>query len=90
MAKLTEQELEEAARRIVESSCRKQGLEVQITDPVIIGKVATIFSGDAGVYKCRRGPAPSGAMWPLTHLHFAQWLCGALGASTLVDRMEKP
>lgn len=43
MPKLTEQELKEAARRIVESSCREQGLEVQITDPVVIGKVAAIL-----------------------------------------------
>jgi len=34
---------EEAARRIVESSCREQGLEVQITDPVVVGKVAAIL-----------------------------------------------
>lgn len=42
---LTEQELKEAARRIVESSCREQGLEVEITDPVVIGKIAAIFRG---------------------------------------------
>jgi hypothetical protein len=40
---VTEGELKEAARRLVESSCREQGLEVQITDPVVIGKVATIL-----------------------------------------------
>lgn len=34
---------EDAARRIVESSCREQGLEVQITDPVVVGKVASIL-----------------------------------------------
>lgn len=48
MAKLTTQELKEAARRIVESSCREQGLEVQITDPVVIGKVAAILKGGSG------------------------------------------
>ncbi len=37
--------LKEAARRIVESSCREQGLEVQITDPVVIGKIAAILRG---------------------------------------------
>lgn len=36
-------ELREAARRIVESSCREQGVEVQITDPVVVGKVASIL-----------------------------------------------
>jgi hypothetical protein len=41
--RLTKQELREAARRIVESSCREQGLEVEITDPVVIGKIAAIF-----------------------------------------------
>jgi hypothetical protein len=44
---VTEQELKETARRIVESSCREQGLEVQITDPVVIGKVATILRVDS-------------------------------------------
>lgn len=44
---LTEQELREAARRIVESSCREQGLEVQITDPVVVGKIAAIFRASA-------------------------------------------
>jgi hypothetical protein len=44
---LSDKELEEAARRIVESSCREQGLEVQITDPVVIGKVATILKVDS-------------------------------------------
>lgn len=37
--------LQEAARRIVESSCREQGVEAQITDPVVVGKVATILRG---------------------------------------------
>lgn len=45
---MTKAELREAARRLVESSCREQGLEVQITDPVIIGKVATILKGGSG------------------------------------------
>lgn len=40
--------LAEAARRIVESSCRDQGLEVQIADPVVIGKVASILSVGSG------------------------------------------
>ena len=35
--------LAEAARRMVETSCEAQGLEVQITDPVAIGKVAAIL-----------------------------------------------
>lgn len=39
----TKQELREIARRMVESSCREQGLEVEITDPVVIGKIAAIF-----------------------------------------------
>jgi hypothetical protein len=39
--------LKEAARRIVESSCREQGIEVPITDPVVIGKVAAILRGSA-------------------------------------------
>lgn len=38
-----QQELREAARRIVESSCREQGVEVEITDPVVLGKVASIL-----------------------------------------------
>ena len=43
--KSEEEELKEVARYMVESSCREQGLEVQITDPVVIGKVATILRG---------------------------------------------
>jgi hypothetical protein len=35
--------LKETARQILESSCREQGLEVQISDPVAIGKVAAIL-----------------------------------------------
>jgi hypothetical protein len=44
---VTEAELKEAARRLVESSCREQGLEVQITDPVVIGKIAAILRVDS-------------------------------------------
>ncbi len=40
-------ELRESARRIVESSRREQGLEAQITDPVVIGKVAAILRADS-------------------------------------------
>ena len=44
MAKTREIEaLREVARRIVESCCREQGLEVKITDPVVVGKVASIL-----------------------------------------------
>lgn len=39
----SDEALEEWARRIVESSCREQGIDVQITDPVVIGKVASIL-----------------------------------------------
>lgn len=39
--------LREAARHIVESSCREQGVEVQITDPVVVGKVASILRVDS-------------------------------------------
>jgi hypothetical protein len=49
-------ELKEAARRIVESSCREQGLEVQITDPVVIGKIAAILRVDSDP-PLRRNPA---------------------------------
>lgn len=52
----TEQELREIAQRIVESSCREQGLEVQITDPVVIGKVATILWGGSDA-PLKRGSA---------------------------------
>jgi hypothetical protein len=45
---MTKAELREAARRLVESSCREQGLEVQITDPVVIGKVAAILRAAVG------------------------------------------
>lgn len=45
---LTKEELKEAARRIVESSCREQGVEVQITDPVVVGKVASILRVGSG------------------------------------------
>jgi hypothetical protein len=41
-------DLEEAARRIVESSCRNQGLKPQITDPVVLGKVASILRVGSG------------------------------------------
>ncbi len=41
-------ELKESARHIVESSCREQGVEVQITDPVVIGKVAAILRIGSG------------------------------------------
>jgi hypothetical protein len=40
---MSTQELRESARRLVESSRREQRLEAQITDPVVIGKVATIL-----------------------------------------------
>jgi hypothetical protein len=36
-------DLKAAARRIVEFSCREQGLEVEISDPVVVGKVASIL-----------------------------------------------
>ena len=52
----TEQELKEIARRMVEDSCRKQGLEVQITDPVVIGKIATILRGGSNA-PLKRNPA---------------------------------
>ncbi len=52
----TELDLKEAARRIVESSCHEQGVEVQITDPVVIGKVATILRVDSAP-PLRRNPA---------------------------------
>ncbi len=44
----SEEALKESARRIVESSCREQGVEVQIADPVVIGKVATILRIGSG------------------------------------------
>jgi len=49
-------DLKEAARRIVESSCREQGLEAQIADPVVIGKVASILRVGSG---SPIGPYPS-------------------------------
>lgn len=55
--------LEEAARRIVESSCREQGLEVQITDPVAIGKVAAILRVGSGS-PVRRYPSRVKAIEP--------------------------
>jgi hypothetical protein len=36
--------VEAAARRIVESSCREQGIEPKITDPVALGKVAAVLN----------------------------------------------
>jgi hypothetical protein len=41
-------DLKEAARRIVESSRREQGLEPKITDPVVLGKVASILRVGSG------------------------------------------
>lgn len=35
--------VKEAARRIVESSCRDQGFEAQVGDPAIVGKIASIL-----------------------------------------------
>jgi hypothetical protein len=55
-AGLTKQELKEAARRIVDSSCHEQGVEVQITDPVVVGKVASILRVGSGP-PLRRNPA---------------------------------
>lgn len=40
---LTKANLKETARRMVESSRCEQGMEAQITDPVVIGKVASIL-----------------------------------------------
>jgi hypothetical protein len=40
--------LKDTARRMVESSCEEQGVEVQITDPVVIGKVASILRVGSG------------------------------------------
>jgi hypothetical protein len=37
----------EAARRLVISSCREQGIEPKIIDPVVIGKVAAVLDSDA-------------------------------------------
>jgi hypothetical protein len=44
--------------------------------------------GRRAVGNFRHAPAPSGALWPLTRLHYAGWLCEALAASTGIDRME--
>ncbi len=57
--KSEEGKLKEVARRMVEFSCREQGLEVQITDPVVIGKVAAILRPDSnaprGYHKSGKG-----------------------------------
>ncbi|HEY2054657.1 MAG TPA: hypothetical protein VGH14_12045 [Solirubrobacterales bacterium] len=36
--------ISDAAQRIVERTCTEQGLPVKVTDPVVIGKIAAIFS----------------------------------------------
>lgn len=36
-------QLREAALRVVESSCEAQGIDVQITDPVVVGRVAAML-----------------------------------------------
>lgn len=39
----------EAARQLAANSCKAQGLDVQITDPVVIGKVAAVLkAGGSG------------------------------------------
>ena len=38
--------LDKAARRLAEVSCEAQGIEVKITDPVVIGKVAAMLKGE--------------------------------------------
>lgn len=46
--------IKEAARRLAVSSCEAQGLDVQITDPVVIGKVAAVLkAGGSGPPKGR-------------------------------------
>lgn len=66
MVKLTKtstRELRESARRIVESSRREQRLEAQITDPVVIGKIAAILRPDLNAPR-KRHPARSNRLSP--------------------------
>lgn len=51
---MSESSLKEAARRLVASSCAEQGLEEQITDPVVIGKVAAMLKAGSDA-PLRRG-----------------------------------
>ena len=46
--------IKEAAHRLAVSSCEAQGLDVKITDPVVIGKVAAVLkAGGSGSPKGR-------------------------------------
>ena len=41
---MTPAALADAARRIAERSCREQGLDVAVTDPAVLGRLARIIA----------------------------------------------
>ncbi len=38
--------VKDAARRLADSSCREQGLDPKVTDPVVLGKLAGLLRSD--------------------------------------------
>jgi hypothetical protein len=40
--------LQQAAHRLLVSSCEAQGIEMTVADPVVIGKIAATLKGGAG------------------------------------------
>ena len=57
---MSAQDVRDAARQLAIKSCREQGLEPKITDPVVIGKVAAMLRLRRVQTRARPAPGRSG------------------------------